>query len=554
MALIYFYDTTEIDKQQLTKGLEATDHHWEFVDDSISIDNIHPDTEVLSVFITSMVTAQIIDALPKLKLIACRSTGFNNIDVSAATARGITIENVPTYGEQTVAEYAFTLLLALSRKLPEALRSFDDDTPVERMRGWDLHGKTLGVLGTGHIGQCAIQIAKGFGMPVVAYDPYPNEKAATDLGYTYASLEDVLSQSDAVTIHAPYFPSNHHLINAERLAMMKPTAVIINTARGELIDTHALTEALAQKVIAGAALDVIEGEQLMHLDEEVALLRGIGKPTPELLQHSLELMALHKMPNVILAPHNAFNTAEAIGRINTVTCENIVKFWYGEAPNTIKQPPKQTGKLVVVRHSESEWNATGQWTGITDVHLSDKGFHDAGLLGREVANQHLTFDKAYCSEQIRTLETLEGILDASGQFDVPFERTGAINERDYGDYTGKNKWEVRDLIGEEQFQRIRRGWDVPVPSGETLKTVYERVVRFYKDVVIPQLLDGKNILIVSHGNGIRSLIKYVESISDEDIENVEMIFNTILVYSVDKDGKMLEKQTFTVDEVPVAQK
>jgi D-lactate dehydrogenase len=141
MALIYFYDTTEIDKQQITDGLLETDHHWEFVDEQISTDNLNLETEVLSVFITSAVTAEIINALPKLRLIACRSTGFNNIDLNAAAAKGIAVENVPTYGDQTVAEYAFTLLLALSRKLPEAINSYDKNVPVENMRGWDLKGR-----------------------------------------------------------------------------------------------------------------------------------------------------------------------------------------------------------------------------------------------------------------------------------------------------------------------------------------------------------------------------------------------------------------------------
>lgn len=547
MALIYFYDTTEIDKQQITKGLIETDHHWEFVDEQISTDNLNLETEVLSVFITSAVTAEIINALPKLRLIACRSTGFNNIDLNAAAAKGIAVENVPTYGDQTVAEYAFTLLLALSRKLPEAINSYDKNVPVENMRGWDLKGKTLGVIGSGHIGQCAIKIANGFGMNVIAYDPYPNEQVASELGFKYVELDEVFINSDAITIHAPYFPSNHHIVNAEKLALMKPTAVLVNTARGELVDTKALADAMSQNKIAGVALDVIEGEQLMHLSEDVALIRGIRRPQPDILEHSLELMALHKMPNVILVPHNAFNTVEAIGRINDVTCQNIIKFWYGDVPNLVKQPPKATGKLTIVRHTESEWNATGQWTGITDVHLSDKGFKDAGKLGQLVAEKNLAFDKAYCSEQIRTLETLEGILDGSSQFDVIFERVGAINERDYGEYTGKNKWEVRDLIGEEQFNRVRRGWDEPIPGGETLKVVYKRVVKFYKEVVLPQLLEGQNILLVSHGNGIRSLVKYLESISDQDIEQVEMIFNTLLVYSVDEKGKMVKKEVFSVD-------
>ena len=484
MALIYFYDTTEIDKQQITKGLIETDHHWEFVDEQISTDNLNPETEVLSVFITSAVTAEIINALPKLRLIACRSTGFNNIDLNAAAAKGIAVENVPTYGDQTVAEYAFTLLLALSRKLPEAINSYDKNVPVENMRGWDLKGKTLGVIGSGHIGQCAIKIANGFGMNVIAFDPYPNEQVADELGFKYVELDEIFINSDAITIHAPYFPSNHHIVNAEKLALMKPTAVLVNTARGELVDTKALADAMSQNKIAGVALDVIEGEQLMHLSEDVALIRGIRRPQPDILEHSLELMALHKMPNVILVPHNAFNTVEAIGRINDVTCQNIIKFWYGDVPNLVKQPPKATGKLTIVRHTESEWNATGQWTGITDVHLSDKGFKDAGKLGQLVAEKNLAFDKAYCSEQIRTLETLEGILDGSSQFDVIFERVGAINERDYGEYTGKNKWEVRDLIGEEQFNRVRRGWDEPIPGGETLKVVYKRVVKFYKEVSV----------------------------------------------------------------------
>ncbi|MCB9817555.1 2,3-bisphosphoglycerate-dependent phosphoglycerate mutase [Candidatus Nomurabacteria bacterium] len=548
MARIYFYDSTEIDKQQLTNGLIGTDHHWEFVDEPISLENLDPETEVISVFITSSVTAEIIQALPKLRLIACRSTGYNNINMNAAEERNIIVENVPTYGEETVAEYAFTLLLALSRKLVATLKSFQDNTPLDKLCGWDLHGRTLGVIGTGHIGRSSIKIANGFGMNVVAYDPYPNKDAAKELGFQYLTLDEVMSQSDAITIHAPYFPSNKHLIGSDQLARMKPTAVLINTARGELIDTKALLEVLSKKKIAGAALDVVEGERLIHVDDDVELLYRSNVVGSDMLKYGVEILALSHMENVILTPHNAFNTLEAVGRINAVTCENIIKFWYGDTPNVVKPPAKQTGKLTIVRHTESEWNATGQWTGITDVHLSGKGFRDAGYLGQEVAIQNLTFDKAYCSQQIRTLETIEGILNASGQLDLEYEREAALNERDYGDYTGKNKWEVRDLIGEEKFQRIRRGWDEPVPNGETLKDVYKRVVAFYKKTILPQLLAGKNILIVSHGNGIRALIKYIESISDEDIEKVEMIFNTILVYDVDKNGHMTHKTTHVVEE------
>ncbi len=197
------------------------------------------------------------------------------------------------------------------------------------------------------------------------------------------------------------------------------------------------------------------------------------------------------------------------------------------------------GKLIIVRHGESEWNARGVWTGSTDVHLSKNGFKQARLLGEKLKD--IKIDKAFCSEQVRALETLEGILDASSQYDVAYERSSALNERDYGDYTGKNKWEVQKQVGEKEFQAIRRGWNHPVPNGETLKMVYDRVIPFYKSAVLNEITNGKNILLVAHGNSIRSLVKYIDSISDHDIENVEMIFGEILIYDIDDKGKKIKK-------------
>lgn len=549
MALIYFYDATELDRQQLSDGLKDTDHSWQYVDAPISLENVNPDTEVVSVFVTSSVSKEIIDALPRLRLIACRSTGFNNIDLAAAAARDITVVNVPTYGEATVAEYTFTLMLALQRKIRLALKAFEEDINSTSLMGSDIGGKTLGVIGTGRIGQHVIAIAKGFGMNVLAYDPFPKEGLDEQLGFTYGSLEAVVNQSDIITLHAPYVGTNKHLINESVLAMMKPTAVIINTARGELIDTKALTQALQENRVAGAALDVIEGEQLLHVEEEVALLRA-PNVSQETYEHSVELLALHKMPNVLLTPHNAFNSVEAVGRINGTTSQNIIRYWYGESDNKVEPPAKQRGKLLIVRHAESEWNETGKWSGITDVHLSQEGFHEAGLFGLALKGLNVTIDKAYCSEQIRTLETLEGILDASQQLDVPIERFAAINERDYGDYTGKNKWEMRDALGEEQFNNVRRGWDVAIPNGETLKMVYERVVPFYEQVIVPQLNEGKTLLLVAHGNSIRALMKYIESIGDDEIESLEMMFGTIVVYDVDADGKKTNRADTTIDLTP----
>ena len=205
----------------------------------------------------------------------------------------------------------------------------------------------------------------------------------------------------------------------------------------------------------------------------------------------------------------------------------------------------QMGQLLIVRHCESEWNALGKWTGTTDVHLSENGFRQAGLVGQAIKN--IRIDYAFASLQIRTLETLEGILDGSSQVTVPYQRSADINERDYGDYTGMNKWEVRDKVGEEEFNRIRRNWDHSVPNGETLKLVYERAVPFFQQVILPKLREEQTVLVVSHGNSIRALIKFMEDISDDDIAAVEMPFGTVLNYTLTPEGKKQERQDITIE-------
>ena len=264
-------------------------------------------------------------------------------------------------------------------------------------------------------------------------------------------------------------------------------------------------------------------------------------------EYSVALMALNKMPNVLLTPHNAFNTDGAIGRINATTCQNIISFWYGDIPNLVKPVTPSTGKLLLVRHAESEWNVLGRWTGRTNVNLSEKGFHDASLLGKAIESADISIDQAFCSEQVRTLETLEIMLSAARQSDTPMARRSAINERDYGEYTAKNKWDMEKMVGEDEFTGIRRGWDHAVPGGETLKMVYERVVPFYNQEVVPLLKAGKNVAMVAHGNSLRALIKYIEDLSDEAIESLEMPFGTILVYDVDPDGHSLAKSSLTTN-------
>jgi D-lactate dehydrogenase len=549
MALIYFYDATDLDQKQLSAALDGTDHHWEYVTGKLELANCNPEAEVVSVFISSDITRELVEAMPKLKLIACRSTGFDNIDFSATEDHGVTVVNVPTYGEGTVAEYAFTLLLALQRKLTAVLKTEKEQlTPVELM-GSDLQGKTFGVIGTGHIGQKALKIANGFSMNTLGFDSFPKPELQDEYHFKYVELDELLEQSDVVSLHTPYLPSTYHLMNLERLNKMKPGAILINTARGELLDANALIEVLDNGQLGGAAIDVIEGEALLNYHEETALLRSQTLPEA-VLRHSVEISALEKMPNVIVSPHNAFNTVEAIDRINKTTAKNITDFWYGNVPNKVVPPKKPFGKLLIARHAESEWNALGKWTGLTDVHLSEEGFKAAGRLGEALKKLDIPIDNAYCSEQIRSRETLEGMLDAAQQFETPTVTSGAINERDYGEYTGKNKWEIKNLVGEAAFNNIRRGWDVPIPGGETLKTVYGRAVPFYTETILPLIKAGKNILIVAHGNSIRALVKYLESISDEAVSQLEIPFGQILVYEVKPDGLRASSSTIQIDITP----
>lgn len=206
------------------------------------------------------------------------------------------------------------------------------------------------------------------------------------------------------------------------------------------------------------------------------------------------------------------------------------------------------GRLIIVRHGESEWNARGVWTGTTDVHLTPNGRHQARLLGESIAE--IKLDRAVASAQIRTHETLDEMLDAMGQAQVERTYAAALNERDYGEYTGKNKWEVKASIGEAAFQDLRRGWDHAVPGGETLKAVYERTIPFYHSTILPWLNAGETVLVAAHGNSIRSLQKYIESISDEAVGSLEMLFGDVVTYHVDADGRMHDKQVIHTGITP----
>jgi D-lactate dehydrogenase len=291
--------------------------------------------DAVSVFVDYELRRDALDLLPNLKYIATRSAGYDHIDVATATERGIAVSRVPHYGTRTVAEFAIALMFALSRN---AFRAYTDMLQrtsldnLEQYEGFDLAGKTLGVIGTGAIGRSVCQIARGIGMEVIAYDVAADQAFATATGIVYDDITHVLQSSDIVTLHVPSLPETRHLINAERLAAMKPGAYLINTARGEVVDTRALVAALQSGHLAGAGLDVLEGEHALR--EEVDLLSS-GTVDPELWATLVADHSLIDMPNVIVTPHIAFNTKEAKREITEITIDNLKAFAAGSPQRVV---------------------------------------------------------------------------------------------------------------------------------------------------------------------------------------------------------------------------
>lgn len=294
------------------------------------------DAEIVSTFIYSRLDRDVLERLPALKAIATRSTGFDHIDTAYCDERGITVSNVPSYGENTVAEHVFALLLAISHRLPEAIdRAQRGHFSPEGLQGFDLAGKTLGIIGTGAIGRHVVRIAKGFGMEIVAYDVMPDDAFAHEAGFRYLALNDLLGSADVITLHVPSIPETRRMLSARAFSKMKDGVVVINTARGDLIDTRALIGALTSGKVAGAGLDVLPDEPMIR--EEAELICSSFSD-----QHDLrDLVADHvllRMRDVVVTPHSAFNTREAIQRIAATTVENIRGFLSGAPRNVVAGP------------------------------------------------------------------------------------------------------------------------------------------------------------------------------------------------------------------------
>ncbi len=324
-----FYETHDWEAEHLRKKLSG--HDLSFTEERLK--DAPPDTEALSPFIYSRVTADVVKTLPKLKLVVTRSTGFDHVDLAACATRGVTVCNVPSYGENTVAEHTFALILALSRKVHQSyVRVQRDDFSLDGLRGFDLKGRTLGVIGAGKIGLHVIKIARGFSMKVLAYDPYPQPFLAELMHFQYVPLDELLRQADIVSLHMPFRAELRHVMNSPRFAQMKRGALFINTARGGLVDTDALLAALETGQIGGAGLDVIEGEEF--ISEERQLLdqpEGAGQLKALVRNH-----IIFRRDNVIFTPHNAFNSQEALERILDTTVDNILAFAAGRAQNKVQ--------------------------------------------------------------------------------------------------------------------------------------------------------------------------------------------------------------------------
>ena len=312
--------------------------------------DVDPDAEMVSVFIDERVDDGFLSAHPSLRFIATRSTSLDHVDLASCASRGVVVANVPAYGEESVAEHTFALMLALARRLRELMETpASGSFSYEATRGFELYGKNLGIIGMGQIGQRVAKLAHAFEMQVLAYDVAKPEHLAETVGFRWVSLDELLATADIISLHASLTKATYHILDRARLTKTKPGVIVINTARGSLIDTGALRDALESGHVAGAGLDVLQDERLLrqHASEIIAsdILQHLRSDAvaqedrdAERLNELRELMlgdALLAKPNVVFTPHVAFNTREAVARMCEVTAANIRAFVEGRPENLV---------------------------------------------------------------------------------------------------------------------------------------------------------------------------------------------------------------------------
>ena len=316
MIKVAFYDAKPYDKPSFERYGEAHGMQFRFLETKLNEDTVDlaNGCDAVCVFVNDTVNAAVIERLYALgvKLIALRSAGYNNVDVRAAFGK-IHVVHVPAYSPYAVAEHAMALLLTSVRRIHKAYnRTRNFNFSLNGLTGFDFHGKTVGVIGTGKIGRIFIDICRGFGMKVIAYDPYPAEGA----GIEYVSLDDLFARSDVISLHCPLNDSTFHTVNADAIAKMKKGVVIVNTSRGALIDAEALLDGIKSRKIGAACLDVYEEEADIFFEDR----------SGHILDDDL-LSRLISMPNVIVTSHQAFLTEEALGNIAETTVNNIRSYF-----------------------------------------------------------------------------------------------------------------------------------------------------------------------------------------------------------------------------------
>jgi D-lactate dehydrogenase len=332
MAKIVFFDTEKWEEAFITSSLS----NFDAVITSEKLDentvSKYQDAQAISCFIYSKLNKDILEKLPNLNFIATRSMGYDHIDLDFCKEKNIKVANVPTYGAHTVAEHTFALILTISRKIiPSVEQARRGDFSSAGLEGFDLNGKTLGVIGTGNIGTNVCEIGLSFGMKILAYSRSQNQDLIAK-GVKYVSLDELLGGSDIITLHLPHTKETEHLINLSNLDKIKKGALLINTARGALVETAAIAEGLEKGILAAAGLDVLEEEA--HLREEKEFLseeylKNVDIKT-ELLNH-----VLLTRDDVVITPHNAFNSKEAVEEIMEVSVANIKAFESGNPQNLV---------------------------------------------------------------------------------------------------------------------------------------------------------------------------------------------------------------------------
>jgi len=333
MKRIAFFDTKPYDKIWFDKLKEKYNFEIKYFESKLNPDTAYlaRKSDAIVAFVNDTISPDTIDVLLEnnIKMIAMRCAGYNNVDIKYAFEK-VHIARVPAYSPYAVAEHAMSLLLTLNRKIHRAFnRTREYNFSLNGLIGFDLHGKTVGIVGTGKIGQVFIDICKGFGMKVIAYDPYPIE----DKGIEYVTLEELFKQSDIISLHCPLTKSTHHIIDKEAIELMKDGVTIINTSRGALIDSEALLGAIKLKKIGGAGLDVYEEESELFFEDF----------SNTIIQDDT-LVRLISMPNVIVTSHQAFLTDEALSNIAETTMENLKQFFDDEPlPNEICYRCKKVG-------------------------------------------------------------------------------------------------------------------------------------------------------------------------------------------------------------------